>query len=249
MLFGKKKKSERERARREELAAAAERRLDELTEMAARELRAPLVRMQKLLQESLAPARDAEKTRGALENLLGEIVEYKKVIDDLFIIARTNLYKEPGLFVPIDLSAATREAAEKFREPAAAKKIAFDLDIQENLTFPAHAPYYRKLVGILLDNAVKYTPEGGRVALSLKREKNKLALLVQDTGEGMTEEEIPKALQRFHRLEKSRRDGIPGHGLGLTIAQWIAGLHQGKFEITSMSGKGTRVRVELSLEN
>jgi len=251
-MFGKKKlKQQIEKVESEWKARleASERSADELSELAAQELRTPLVRMQKLLQESLENSHKAEELKSTLQNLLTELSEYKSVIDELFIITRTNLYKEPGLFVPIDLTQATKEVAEKFVEKAKAKEIDYQLSLDETFTHPAHPTYYRKMVSILIDNAIKYTPNKGTVHISLHREKNNLVLLVEDTGYGMEPQEVSKALKRFHRLERSRREGIAGHGLGLSIAQWIARLHQTDLDISSMTGKGSRFQVLFSLKN
>lgn len=250
-MFGKKKRQKEWENREADLKSeleACERRVDKLSEMASQELRSPLVRMQKLLQDELAGSPTTEEMKATLNHLLQEISDYKKVIDEIFIINRTDVYKERGLFVPIDLSTAIDEVCDKFKTEAARKNLTFRCDTEEKSTYPAHPTYFRKLVSLLLDNAIKYTPEGGKVFVSLKRSNNHLILRVEDTGFGMEEEEIPKALQRFYRLEKARKDGIPGHGLGLSIAQWIAALHEAKFEVTSLVGKGSKFQITFSLE-
>jgi len=251
-MFGKKKQSQEfkeKEAKLQKQLEEAKQTKDELSELAAQELRSPLVRLQKLIQTTLDNSSDAKLLKETLEKTLAEVTDYKSVIDDLYIIARTNLYKEFNLFVPIDLTQATKEVAEKFINQAKEKEITLNLNLDTTFTHPAHATYYRKMIFLLMDNALKFTPKGGTVQVSLVRDKNYLVLLIEDTGPGMEPEEISKALKRFHRLEKSRREGIAGYGLGLSIAQWIARLHQTDLDVTSMTDKGSKFQVRFSLKN
>jgi len=251
-MFGKKKLSQeyqKKEAQWKKRLEAAEKSADALSELAAQELRTPLIKLQKLLQASIDNSSSTEELNSVIKSAIKEISAYKSVIDDLHIISRTDTYKEPNLFVPIDLTAAVREVAERFRPKAEEKQITFKTFLDETFSYAAHPTYFRKMVAIIIDNAIKYTPEKGTVQISLKREKNNLILLIEDTGYGMEPAEISKALKRFHRLERSRREGIAGFGLGLSIAQWIAKLHGTNLDVTSMTDKGSRFQVLFSLEN
>ena len=94
-----------------------------------------------------------------------------------------------------------------------------------------------QVAAILLDNAVKYTPQGGSITVRLLEEDGQAALEVSDTGVGMQEDELPLIFERFYRIDSSRTDG--GAGLGLSIARQIAESHGGEIRVRSTSGEGS----------
>ncbi|MFM9277162.1 sensor histidine kinase [Paenibacillus jiagnxiensis] len=107
-----------------------------------------------------------------------------------------------------------------------------------------------QLLVILLDNAIKYTPDGGRVGLQLSQphmKNKKLVIQVQDTGIGIAAEEQKHIFDRFYRVDKSRSRELGGHGLGLSIAKWIAEAHQGTIKVASAPGQGSIFTVEIPL--
>jgi len=97
----------------------------------------------------------------------------------------------------------------------------------------------------LVDNAIKYTPEGGRVTLSWRREDGWVRVDVSDTGVGIPPEDLPHIFERFYRVDKARSRERGGTGLGLSIAQWIAHAHGGRIEVESQVGQGTTFTVWL----
>jgi len=94
-----------------------------------------------------------------------------------------------------------------------------------------------------VDNAIKYTPAGGGVRLSLYREQGGVQVAVSDTGMGIPQEDLPHIFERFYRTDKARRRG--GTGLGLSIAKWIAEAHDGHLTVESEVGKGSTFKVWL----
>ena len=104
----------------------------------------------------------------------------------------------------------------------------------------------KQLVLILVDNAVKYTPEGGEVTVSMeKAERGRVRFAVKDTGIGISEADREKIFDRFYRVDKARSREMGGNGLGLAIAQEIVNLHKGEISVESEQGKGTTFFVEL----
>jgi signal transduction histidine kinase len=95
----------------------------------------------------------------------------------------------------------------------------------------------------LVDNAIKYTPEDGRVTLSSQRQNGWITVKVQDTGIGIPKEEQSKIFDRFYRADMGRSREFGGSGLGLSIAKWIAELHRGRIEVESEPGKGSTFTV------
>ena len=104
----------------------------------------------------------------------------------------------------------------------------------------------KQLMLILVDNAVKYTPEGGRVSVGFApAPQGRVRFFVQDTGIGIAKEDQSRIFDRFYRVDKARSRAMGGNGLGLSIAQEIVNLHHGTIQVASEPGKGTRFTVEL----
>ena len=99
------------------------------------------------------------------------------------------------------------------------------------------------MISNLLDNAIKYTPEKGRIAIEISDQDSLCRISVSDTGIGISAEDLPKIFKRFYRTDASRTE--PGHGLGLSLVSAIAAAHGGKVFCTSTQGKGSTFTVEL----
>jgi signal transduction histidine kinase len=97
----------------------------------------------------------------------------------------------------------------------------------------------------LIDNAIKYTPPGGHVHVSLKHESDDVVVTVQDTGMGISPEDLPFIFDRFYRADKVRSREVGGVGLGLSIAQWIAEAHRGSIRAESVPGEGSVFEVRI----
>jgi two-component system sensor histidine kinase ArlS len=96
-----------------------------------------------------------------------------------------------------------------------------------------------------MDNSIKYTPSGGSIEISARETKKQVRIDVYDTGIGIPEEDIPLVFDRFYRSDTSRTKESGGHGLGLSIAKWIVESHNGRIEVHSAVGKGTRISIHL----
>ena len=105
-----------------------------------------------------------------------------------------------------------------------------------------------QLFVILLDNAVKYTPAKGQIAVTSYSYKGSAHVSIQDTGIGISKEDIPFIFERFYRGDKVRSRDDGGSGLGLAIAKWIIEKHGGKIRVDSVKGKGTQFHLQLPLE-
>lgn len=114
----------------------------------------------------------------------------------------------------------------------------------EEAAVDADPSLLRQLVVIVLDNAIKFTPTGGRVSLRVRADDGRATLAVEDTGVGIPPDELPHVFDRFYRGGGARAGG-DGAGLGLSIARWIAEAHGGTIEIASAVAQGTRVVIRL----
>src|SRR5215510_12361194 len=107
----------------------------------------------------------------------------------------------------------------------------------------------KRLVLNLLDNAVKYTPEGGEISVKLTQQNGTAHMIVSDSGIGIPQTDLPHIFDRFYRVDKARSRALGGAGLGLSIADWIVKAHGGELRVQSVPGKGSAFTVELPLNN
>ncbi|HKN83934.1 MAG TPA: ATP-binding protein, partial [Pyrinomonadaceae bacterium] len=106
----------------------------------------------------------------------------------------------------------------------------------------------KRMILNLLDNAVKYTPEGGEISVGLFRQNGNAEIVVCDTGIGIPETDQRRVFDRFYRVDKARSRALGGAGLGLSIVSWIVEAHEGQIEIESAPGRGSTFKVQLPLK-
>lgn len=174
-----------------------------------------------------------------ISNMRQEVKRMTNLVSDLLTLARSDsnhieIRTERFDFIPL-----AKKAIESVKPLADSKEIALGFQGPDKLTATGDSQRLSQLIYILLDNAIKYTPNGGKVQLSLLEEAHELCIRVQDTGIGISKEDHDRIFERFYRVEKSRSRQMGGHGLGLSIAKWIIETHGGKINISSEIGKGT----------
>ena len=145
-----------------------------------------------------------------------------------------------------DLAAVAEEAAMTARTAADGRLAVEYLPVKQPVNAPFDRNRIRQVASILLDNAVKYTPEGGKVTVTVREKNGWAALEVSDTGIGIPEDQLPLIFERFHRLDPSRT--AEGAGLGLSIARQIAEAHGGRIEVESTPGEGSTFTLLLPKE-
>ncbi|MDE2439711.1 MAG: sensor histidine kinase N-terminal domain-containing protein [Betaproteobacteria bacterium] len=208
---------------------------------AAHELRTPLAALQAQLQVAQR-ARDADEHDRSLQQLQNGLTRAARLVDQMLLLARLD--PESGLPDPqeVDLSALTESVCADLGPQILARNIDFDLESITDAKLTGQAEWLRVLIRNLVDNAVRYTPEGGKVAVRIERHGDSLQLSVSDSGPGIPPEERNAVLQRFHRLDQG---GQPGSGLGLAIVARIAELHGAQLYLdTSPMTKGLDIGVQ-----
>ena len=182
-------------------------------------------------------------SRKTIERLGDETKRMTKLINDLLTLARTDDAKLQIEKKPFDLQACAQHTMHSLQELANKKNITLQVHTSEQIEFVGDEDKCTQLLYILLDNAIKYTPEGGTVSLSLEqhvmKQRKVVEISVSDTGIGIAPEHLPHIFDRFYRADKARTRQIGGHGLGLSIAKWIVEAHNGHIQVESEVGKGT----------
>lgn len=187
--------------------------------------------------------------RKLIANMKDEVKRMSRLTGDLLTLARSDTPEYGVVKERFDFAAHARQVVDAMRRIAGDKGLELKADMPPYLPAAGDPERLKQLMYILLDNAVKYTPEGGSVRVSLalegKESNGILALSVADTGIGISQEDLPRIFDRFYRADKSRSRSSGGHGLGLSIAKWIVDSHNGTIKAVSIQGEGTAFLVTL----
>jgi len=167
-------------------------------------------------------------------------------VEDLLTLARADAGERPVERKRIFLDDLALDAASAARALAERRGVALEVGAFEEGVVEGDPALVRQLLMIVLDNAVKFTPAGGRVRLDVSAPGGQAEVVVADTGAGITAEQLPHIFERFYRGDPSRArgNGAEGAGLGLAIARWIADAHGARIDVTSEPGRGTRVAIK-----
>jgi two-component system OmpR family sensor kinase len=210
---------------------------------ASHELRTPLTSIAgyaEMLEEW--GLRDPQTAREGVAAIRRESERMQRLVEALLALTRGD-EGAPLEIEHHDLAYVAEEVAQTARTAAGEKMAVSYLPAKQPVEAPFDRNRIRQVASILLDNAVKYTPEGGKVTVTV-RETNGWAILeVSDTGTGIPEDQMPLIFERFHRADPSRATG--GAGLGLSIARQVAEAHSGKIEVESTPGEGSTFRLLL----
>jgi signal transduction histidine kinase len=214
----------------------------ELVANVSHDLRTPLASLQgyletlKLKESDLTP----EARRQYLDTALGHGQHLVRLVSELFELARLEADDQQLQREPIAMGELAQDVVQKFRLAAERKGLAFDMEVTGTPPMAeGDIALIERVLDNLIDNAIKYTPKGGRVRLALEGVANGLAVRVSDTGPGIPAEELPRVFERFFRGGRRYPQRPEGTGLGLAIAQRIVALHGSDLEVSSESGRGT----------
>ncbi len=210
---------------------------------AAHELRSPLAAL-KLQVQLLRRASDPAAHEQAVQRLAAGIDRATRLVEQLLTLARNEAHAAAGgEAVPVDLAALAREAIADALPVAESRRIDLGLARADAVSVAGHVDALRILLRNLVDNAVKYTPEGGRVDVTVQQNKDGgAALMVEDSGPGLAESDRERVWDRFYRAPDA---GASGSGLGLAIVRSVAQLHGAELALDrSATLGGLRVRVQ-----
>jgi two-component system, OmpR family, sensor kinase len=223
-----------------ERASASQRRF---VSEAAHELRTPLAVLRSGLEVTLQRPRSAEESRSALEQAMGEAERLCAIAEDLLALARLDA--EPGVpREPVDLSEIAAEAATMAQTLAEARHQEFAIAADRQIVVRGSAGDLRRVVLNLLDNAVKFTPERGRIEVAVSAQGPTALLSVRDNGPGIDPGDLEHIFDPFYR---SRTANGAGSGLGLALSREIVRLHGGAIQAANRAAGGCEIQVRLPL--
>lgn len=216
---------------------------------ASHELRTPLtaimVNLERLFRH---PDHTIEQESEKIMIGLQEAKRLNNLVSDLLTLARSDSNELQIMKQRFRLDEVVQRCTQVFSELAVVREVSLQTDIEQPLEMVGDEERIHQLLVILLDNALKYTLQGGNIHVICKREGQKVSISVQDTGIGIPKEDIPFVFDRFYRVDKMRSKTTDGTGLGLSIGKWIVEAHQGKIQVSSEAGAGTTVFVTLPLK-
>jgi heavy metal sensor kinase len=212
---------------------------------AAHELRTPLAAMRTEAEVALRCERSAERDGRVLEELLEEMERLTRLVSQLLFLCREDAGLDVGDLRPVFLAELVSEVGEHMQVVAREKGVELALDLPEPCPIRGDADRLRHLFFNLLDNAIKYTPPGGRVVVRGESCNGQTCVRVADSGIGIAVDHLPRVFDRFYRVDPARSPETEGSGLGLAICRSIAEAHGGRLEIDSTLGSGTCVTLVL----
>ncbi len=221
---------------------------NEFVSNASHELKTPLATM-KILIESLIyqPEMETQLRTEFLTDINAEINRLSAIVSDLLTLVQADAHTMRLDREKLSLAAIVKETAHRLEPIATQRGQTISLSLDDSGDMYADKSKLRQVVYNLLDNAVKYTQDGGKISLSVVRGGRDIILTVTDNGPGIRAESLPHVFDRFYRVDKARSRESGGTGLGLSIVRQIVTLHGGSIRAESEEGKGTSFIVELPL--
>jgi signal transduction histidine kinase len=222
--------------------------IEQFTYHVAHELKTPLTIIQGEAELLLRKERSKQEYQQALRIVMEESKRVLKTVDDLLLLTKLGYQHEVFKVEQFDFMEFINEIVEQNRLVAANKGMGIRMNMQ-SITSPLFIQgdrlHLRRLFFNIIDNAIKFTPEGGCVDICIEQGQGKIRSFIADTGPGITPENLEKIFNEFYRADKN----TPGSGLGLSIAYTIAKFHQGDIKVESEPGRGTIFQIILPSRN
>ena len=214
---------------------------------ASHELRTPLTVMRGELESLAQDPQLTRETRETLGSVLEEVERLAEIVESLFALSRLDAGEASAEWRRCDLAELAATTAEQMSLLATDKNVRVACDSTAKVMVEGHPARLKQVIVNLLDNAIKYTPGGGRVRLSVQREQGFALLEVADDGIGIPADALPHVFKRFFRVDSSRSREQGGAGLGLAIVKSICSAHGGDIEVISALGRGSTFRLRQPL--
>ena len=217
----------------------------EFTSDAAHELRTPLARLTVMLERSIGKSLSLDEARNTLDEAYQDCTHLRRLIEDLMLLARLDTGQIEEKDSVIDLADIIDDMEELWVTAGQKRQIQVKIAVEHPLVMHGRMILLRRLLANLVDNALRYTSEGGLIQITGGHRNNCIEVKIQDTGKGIRKENLSKIFDRFYRVDSDRSSGIGGTGLGLSICKKVVQLHGGTIEVDSTEGRGSTFTIML----
>jgi signal transduction histidine kinase len=195
---------------------------------------------------AVSNGRTNEEYQQDMVQILAEAERTSHLIDSLLVLARADSGDDGLQMEPTDFAASVHGAAEQANSLARERQVGIEVQLEPRpLVVSGDADALRRLIFILLDNAIKYNEAGGKVQVKVVGAGAKVICTLADTGIGIASHDLEHIFDRFWRADRVRSRGQGGAGIGLSIARWIVDRHRGTMSVTSTVGQGTTFTITL----
>jgi signal transduction histidine kinase len=215
---------------------------------AAHELKTPVAILKSTLQSLLQRPRTSEEYRAGLEEALDDMARLEKLLHSMLRLARAEQWAAGNLrrdLAPVDVAMTCQLAIERMRAVAQQRGVNIDFTANGAMSLPADPDDLELVWSNLLENAIRFSPGGETVQISVRTNNGYGSVEVADKGPGIPPSELPSIFERFHRGDSSRTRDSGGYGLGLAISKALIEAYGGTIEPQSRMGEGTRMIVSL----
>jgi len=209
------------------------------------ELRTPITAIRGQLEVALFTAKDAEQYREAILNSLQDVERLSQIVRALLLLSQAESGQVALHKTALDLSETAREIIDQFQIPAEEAQIRLVADLPPECYAEVDRVQIERMISNLISNAVKFTPAGGEVRVSVQCHPDRTDIIVEDTGRGISPEHLSHIFDRFYQVRDTDSNGERGLGLGLSFVSWIAKAHGGSVAVDSELNKGSRFTVTL----
>jgi two-component system phosphate regulon sensor histidine kinase PhoR len=206
------------------------------------ELKTPLTSISGYAETLLGDGVDAVTTERFLRTILSNARRMQRLVDDLLDLSRIEAGRWQPMLSQVDIAAVAQESWAALADRADSHRVELVLDLAPDAaTIEADLDALRQILTNLMDNSLRYTPDGGRIVCRTRRTDGSVALSIRDNGSGITREHLPRIFERFYRADHSRSREEGGTGLGLAIVKHLVEAHGGRVTAESERGSGTTV--------
>jgi heavy metal sensor kinase len=218
--------------------------IKEMSENIAHDLRSPITRIRGTAEVTLTTGKSLNEYEGMAASTIEECDRLLDMINTMLMISKTESGVDKLSREEINLQSLVQEACELFEPTAEDRGVTLSCDVPVRSHLIGDTRMIQRMLSNLLDNAIKYTPSGGRVSVSLsENDERDVVITIKDTGIGVSPGDLPRIFERFYRCDQSRSE--PGIGLGLSLARAIARAHGGDITVTSSLSQGSTFAITL----
>ena len=212
---------------------------------ASHELRTPISIITAQAEEVLRGKHEIKEYKEAIETVYDESKKMSHIISQLLMIYRSNEGRYKFHLEILNLNMIIEDIVNEFQDVANTNGLSISFKAEEEIKIKADQTLLTRLFINIIDNAIKYTNRNGKINISLSRVNNCSITIIEDTGIGIAEKDMPYIFDRLYQVDKSREDR--GTGLGLAISKWITEIHKGEIKVESKLNSGSKFIIKLPL--